>query len=154
MKKYSSYFLLTHQSHLLLLLCVYPFSILAKPQYVFQSENPIANFAWEENDTSRNEQAYFCFNDSTEYINFGEFLNRNIIMPDNGADAQALCFIEIDVIHDGEIENIKVMSNCEFCNAAVEKAVKMSAQYWKIKLLTHNLEIEVCVDGQMKWELL
>jgi len=44
MKKYSSYFLLTHQSHLLLLLCVYPFSILAKPHYVFQSENPIANF--------------------------------------------------------------------------------------------------------------
>ena len=90
-----------------------------------------------------NNQAYFCFNDSTEYINFGEFLNRNIIMPDNGADAQALCFIEFDVIHDGEIENIKVMSNCEFCNAAVEKAVKMSAQYWKIKLLKHQKRIKV-----------
>ena len=45
MKKYSSYFLLTHQLHLSLLLCVYPFSMLAKPNYVFQSENPIANFA-------------------------------------------------------------------------------------------------------------
>ncbi len=58
MKKYSSYFLLTHQSHLLLLLCVYPFSILAKPNYVFQSEDPIANFAWDENDTSRYEGHY------------------------------------------------------------------------------------------------
>ena len=88
-------------------------------------------------------QAYFCFNDSTEYINFGEFISRNIIMPDNGVDAQALCFIEFDVINDGEIENIKVTSNCEFCNAAVEKAVKMSAQYWKIKLLTHQKRIKV-----------
>lgn len=30
----------------------------AKPQYVFQSENPIANFAWDENDTSRYEGHY------------------------------------------------------------------------------------------------
>ena len=58
MKKYSSYFLLTHQLHLSLLLCVYPFSMLAKPNYVFQSENPIANFAWDENDTSRYEGHY------------------------------------------------------------------------------------------------
>ena len=122
----------------------------AKPQYVFQSENPIANFAWDENDTSRNEQAYFCFNDSTEYINFGEFLNRNIIMPDNGADAQALCFIEFDVINDGEIENIKVTSNCNYCNAAVKKAVELSAQYWKLMPLTHKKGVKVRYEYKYK----
>ena len=55
MKNNNSYILLTHQLYLLLLLCVYPFFMLAKPKYVFQSENPKANFAWDENDTSRYE---------------------------------------------------------------------------------------------------
>ena len=97
-----------------------------------------------------NEQAYFCFNDSTEYINFGEFISRNIIMPDNGADAQALCFIEFDVIHDGEIENIKVTSNCDYCNAAVKKAVELSAQYWKLMPLTNKKGIKVRYEYKYK----
>lgn len=95
-------------------------------------------------------QAYFCFNDSTGHINFDEFISRNIIMPDNGVDAQALCFIEFDVIHDGEIENIKVMSNCEFCNAAVAKAVELSAQYWKLKPLTNKKGIKVRYEYKYK----
>ena len=33
-------------------------SVHAKQQYPFQSENPIANFAWNENDTTRYEGHY------------------------------------------------------------------------------------------------
>ena len=32
--------------------------MLAKPQHVFQSKDPIVNFAWDENDTSRYEGHY------------------------------------------------------------------------------------------------
>lgn len=33
-------------------------NVYAKPQYVFQSVDPIANFAWDENDTTRYEGHY------------------------------------------------------------------------------------------------
>ena len=46
MNKHNLYFPLSHLAYLLLVLCMYPSMIHAKPQYVFQSENPIANFAW------------------------------------------------------------------------------------------------------------
>ena len=137
-------------TYLILLLFMASVGVCAKPNYVFQSKNPIANVAWDENDTSRNEQAYFCFNDSTGPINFGEFISRNIIMPDNGADAQALCFIEFDVINDGKIENIKVTSNCNYCNAAVKKAVELSAQYWKLMPLTNKKGIKVRYEYKYK----
>ena len=55
MNKYNLYSPLSHLAYLLLVLCMCPFLIHAEPQYVFQSENPIANFAWNENDTSRYE---------------------------------------------------------------------------------------------------
>lgn len=42
----------------LFLLCLVPISMCAKPQYVFQSMDPIANFAWNENDTTRYEGHY------------------------------------------------------------------------------------------------
>ena len=42
----------------LALLCVVPISMCAKSPYVFQSENPKANFAWDENDTTRYEGHY------------------------------------------------------------------------------------------------
>lgn len=42
----------------LFLLYLVSINVYAKPQYVFQSENPIANFAWDENDTSRYEGYY------------------------------------------------------------------------------------------------
>lgn len=58
MKRHNSYFLLTHQICLLCFLYLYPFSMLAKPQHVFQSKDPIVNFAWDENDTSRYEGHY------------------------------------------------------------------------------------------------
>lgn len=50
MKYYHTYFLP--------LLYLVSINVYAKPQYVFQSENPIANFAWDENDTSRYEGHY------------------------------------------------------------------------------------------------
>lgn len=45
-------------TYLILLLWLAPITMLAKSTYVFQSENPIANFAWDENDTSRYEGHY------------------------------------------------------------------------------------------------
>ena len=42
----------------LLLLYLVSINVYAKPQYVFQSEDPIANFAWDENDTTRYEGHY------------------------------------------------------------------------------------------------
>ena len=47
-----------YHTYLILLLCTASITLCAKPQYVFQSENPIANFAWDENDTSLNEGHY------------------------------------------------------------------------------------------------
>lgn len=41
------------KSNILFLLCICYSLTYAKAQYVSQSENPIANFAWDENDTSR-----------------------------------------------------------------------------------------------------
>ena len=66
-------------TYLILLLCTAHLTVCAKPHYVFQSENPIANFAWDENDTSRYEghyryeQAYKMINDrlSTTTIDGG-----------------------------------------------------------------------------------
>lgn len=97
-----------------------------------------------------NSLAYFCFIDSTGYINFEEFISRNMIMPDNGVDAQALCLIEFEVINDGEIENIKVTSNCDFCNTALEKVVEASAQYWKLMPLTNKKGIKVRYEYKYK----
>ena len=57
-EKHNSYSLLRHLVYLSFFLCLCQFPVLAKPQYVFQSENPIANFAWNENDTSRYEGHY------------------------------------------------------------------------------------------------
>lgn len=71
-------------------------------------------------------------------------------MPDNGVDAQALCLIEFEVINDGEIENIKVTSNCDYCNAAVAKAVELSAQYWKLMPLAHQKRIKVRYEYKYK----
>ena len=45
-------------TYFILLLCTASLTMLAKPNYVFQSEDPIANFAWDENDTSRYEGHY------------------------------------------------------------------------------------------------
>lgn len=42
----------------LLLLYLVSINVYAEPQYVFQSEAPIANFAWNENDTTRYEGHY------------------------------------------------------------------------------------------------
>ena len=42
----------------LLLLYLVSINVYAKPQYVFQSVDPIANFAWNENDTTRYEGHY------------------------------------------------------------------------------------------------
>ena len=71
-------------------------------------------------------------------------------MPDNGVDAQALCLIEFEVINDGEIENIKVTSNCDFCNTALEKVVEASAQYWKLMPLTNKKGIKVRYEYKYK----
>ena len=71
-------------------------------------------------------------------------------MPDNGVDAQALCLIEFEVINDGEIENIKVTSNCDYCNEAVAKAVELSAQYWKLMPLTNKKGIKVRYEYKYK----
>lgn len=64
-------------------------------------------------------------------------------MPNNGVDAQVLCLIEFEVINDGKIGDIKVTSNCDFCNIAVKNAIELSAQYWKLKPLTNPKRIKV-----------
>lgn len=64
-------------------------------------------------------------------------------MADNGINAQTLCIIEFDVIRNGIIENIKVTSNCDFCNTAVEEAVKLSSRYWKLKPLCWQKRVKV-----------
>lgn len=89
---------------------------------------------------------YFCFVDSTGHVNFSDFITKNIIMPDNGVDANALCIIEFIVINDGELEDIKVTSNCDFCNLAVEKAVEMSAPYWKLTHSARKKKIKVSFE--------
>ena len=45
-EKHNSYSLLRHLVYLSFFLCLCQFPVFAKPQFVFQSENPIANFAW------------------------------------------------------------------------------------------------------------
>lgn len=50
MKYYHTYFLP--------LLYLVSINVYAKPQYVFQSVDPIANFAWDENDTTHYEGHY------------------------------------------------------------------------------------------------
>ena len=87
--------------------------------------------------------AYFCFVDSTGYVNFNDFITKNIIMPDNGVDANISCLIEFEIINDGKIEDIKVTSTCDFCNTAVKEVVESSAQYWKRKPLNHQKRIIV-----------
>ncbi len=42
----------------LFLMYLVSINVYAKPQYVFQSVDPIANFAWDENDTTRYEGHY------------------------------------------------------------------------------------------------
>lgn len=105
MKKYSSYFLLTHQSHLLLLLCVYPFSILAKPQYVFQSENPIAIFAWEENDTSRND-GHYRFEAAYQLI-------ENMLTDKCPLDFAEAVFAVENCMYDGKLNHMSYISELE-----------------------------------------
>lgn len=45
-------------TYYLIFLCVYSVLMQARSQYVFQSKDPIANYAWDENDTSRYEGHY------------------------------------------------------------------------------------------------
>ena len=120
MKKYSSYFLLTHQSHLLLLLCVYPFSILAKPQYVFQSENPIANFAWEENDTSRYE-GHFRFEKAYRVI-------EAMLVDKRPLDFAEAVFAVEDCVYDGQLNHDAYISEINrIANGILEMAAFITA---------------------------
>lgn len=50
--------MIIRRTYFLILLCMCAMLTHAKPQYVFQSVNPIANFAWNENDTLRYEGHY------------------------------------------------------------------------------------------------
>ena len=36
--------------HIFIFLCMVTINIYAEPQYVFQSDDPIANYAWDENE--------------------------------------------------------------------------------------------------------
>lgn len=84
--------------------------------------------------TFKNENVYFqYFNEDSISINFDDYIYEVIEIADSGADATALCTISFDVFRDGQIANIVVESNCDFCNNQVEIAVIKSAPYWHIR---------------------
>lgn len=79
-------------------------------------------------------RAHFSLEDSIPSMNFDEFLARNIVYVDNGADATTLCIIEFDVTGNGRIDNVNVTTNgnVEFVENAVREAVNKSEQYWML----------------------
>ena len=80
--------------------------------------------------------AHFTFEDSIPSMNFDEFLLQNVVWIDNEVDIQTSLIIEFDVVGNGEIDNIQINDKCkccDFCVAAVEKAVWKSAPYWVLK---------------------
>ncbi len=113
MKKYSSYFLLTHQLHLSLLLCVYPFSMLANPKYVFQSENPIANFAWNENDTSRYE-GHYRYEQAYKMI-------EDMLSDKRSLDFAEAVFAVENCMYDGELNHSAYLAELERIASGVQR---------------------------------
>ena len=104
-KKYYSYSLLRHLVYVLILLCICTFSIFAKPQYVFQFENPIANFACNENDTSRYEghyrfeNAYRLIEDMLEDKRPLDFAEAVFAVENCMYDGKSCCIKEGNLIH-------------------------------------------------------
>lgn len=66
-------------TYIILLLCTAHLTVCAKPQYVFQSENPIANFAWDENDTSRYDFSSFSPHSPVDSIQKTQEIQSNVV---------------------------------------------------------------------------
>lgn len=64
-----------HRTYLIIFMCLLSFWVQAQTQYVFQSESPIANYAWDENDTSRYEGHYRFENVYLQYIKHTDWAN-------------------------------------------------------------------------------
>lgn len=81
-------------------------------------------------------RAHFTLEDSIPSTNFDEFLLQNVEWIDNGDNVQTLLIIEFDVVGNGVIDNVQIHDKCkccDFCVAAVEKAVLKSAPYWVLE---------------------
>ena len=80
-------------------------------------------------------QAHFRLEDSIPSMNFDEFLLLNVEWIDNEVDIVTSLIIEFDIVGNGVIDNVQIHDKCkccDFCVAAVKKAVEKSEQYWMI----------------------
>ena len=80
--------------------------------------------------------AHFTLEDSIPSMNFDEFLLLNVEWIDNEVDIVTSLIIEFDIVGNGVIDNVQIHDKCkccDFCVAAVEKAVLKSAPYWVLE---------------------
>lgn len=97
-----------HRTYLIILMCLLSFCVQAQTQYVFQSESPIANYAWDENDTSRYE-GHYRFENAYHLIE--NMLTDNIPL-DFGEAVFAVenCMFDGNLSHDTYIAELERIS--------------------------------------------
>ena len=104
--------ILFRHTYLLFFLCICPFSVLAKSQYIFQSENPIANFAWNENDTSRYE-GHYRFENAYRLI-------KDMLTDERPLDFAEAVFAVENCMYDGKLNHTSYLAELNRIAAGIK----------------------------------
>lgn len=101
------------------LFCLASISLSAKPQYRLQSEDPIANFTWDENDTSRYERHY-RFEAAYQLI-------ENMLTDKCPLDFAEAVFAVENCMYDGKLNHMSYISELERIADGVRQMVVSGA---------------------------
>ena len=111
--------MIIRRTYFLILLCMCAILTHAKPQYVFQTENPIANFAWDENDTSRYE-GHFRFEHAYRMI-------EDMLTDKRPLDFAEAVFAVENCMYDGQLDHASYIGELERITAGIRQMVVSGA---------------------------
>ena len=110
---------ITRHTYLLMALCAYSSLIYAQTHYVFQSESPVANFVWDENDTLRYE-GHCRFEKAYQLI-------KAMLTDRRPLDFAEAVFAVENCMYDGELDYSRYVSEIERIAVGIERMVASHA---------------------------
>lgn len=97
------------------ILFLYPSWIIAQSHYVFQTASPIANFAWDENDTSRYE-GHYCYEQAYQLI-------EDMLMEKRQLDFAEAVFAAENCMYDGQFDQAFYVHEIDRIASGIEHMV-------------------------------
>lgn len=121
--------MLKHFVYILGLLCLCPLLLAAQEQYRFQTESPIANFAWDENDTTRYEGHYLYKN--------AYHLIESMLTEKCPLDFAEAVFAVENCMYDGKLDHSLYLSELNRITKGIEQMAaspSITAPSWDVAL--------------------